>query len=76
MSKLSIFMYERQQVRSVGTVNKPDWIAVNFIISFKNQTNLKQVFNQRTQILRVCQSNDLNLVIFRYFSLLARKDKP
>ncbi len=75
MTNLSIFTFKRHQVRSIGTVDKPDWVIANFI-SFCIKTNLKQVFKQKTQIMEVYQSNDLDIVIFRHFSLLARKDKP
>lgn len=52
MSNLSIFTFERQQVRLVGTAENPEWgycgCSSNFI-SIDIKSGLQQVFKQSSQ---------------------------
>ena len=48
MSNLSIFTFERQQVRFVGTAEKPEWIAVDVgeVLEIKNVRQLLAKFSE------------------------------
>jgi prophage antirepressor-like protein len=40
MSEPSIFMFESQQVRFVGTVEKPEWVATNVCTVLKSKMSV------------------------------------
>ncbi|MGK7951855.1 MAG: Bro-N domain-containing protein [Xenococcaceae cyanobacterium] len=62
MSNLSIFTFEHQQVRFVGTAEKPEWIAVDLcnILEIKNPSDTLAKFEEDEKGVATDTVDELN----------------
>lgn len=60
MSDLSVFVFESQQVRFVGTPEKPEWVAADVcaILEIKKPSDALGSFDEDERGLVVCQPKD------------------